>query len=441
MTNASPSPALPERLAALTDPGKRAELREAAMKRQRRRPGVLGRFIPWPAIVVSKVAMDKHRSLEGRRLAELAEEHGKHVADVMLDLAVEETLETEFQLLTRSPAEDVELAEFVKTGHAVPSQSDAGAHLNTNFCTAGESSYVLGEWVRERQLLGLEDAIRRLTFQPARIMGLHDRGLVREGLAADLMIFDLSRLGVPEHTHIPASRRSPWPGGPSLPKEYWHAYAPFLALTAAAMATSRLRLGTGICLVVERDPIITAKEVATLDRLSGGRFLFGIGGGWNAEEMKNHGTEFKKRWRVLRERVLAMKEIWTKEEAEFHGEFVRFRKIWSHPKPAQKPHPPIIMGGDGPTTFDRVIEFADGWMPIARPKQNPAEKIPALRQRAEKAGRDPKSISVTIFFAKPDRATVDALRAAGVDRAIFGVPSESRDKVLPLLDSYAPLLR
>jgi len=245
----------------------------------------------------------------------------------------------------------------------------------------------------------------------------------------------------PEHTHIPASRRSPWPGGANLPKEYWSAYDPFVALTAAAMATSRLRLGTGICLVVERDPIITAKEVATLDRLSGGRFLFGIGGGWNAEEMENHGTEFKKRWRVLRERVLAMKEIWTKEEAEFHGEFVRFDKIWSHPKPAQKPHPPIIMGGDGPTTFDRVIEFADGWMPIARPKQNPAEKIPALRQRAEKAGRDPKSIAVTIFFAKPDRATVDALRAAGVDRAIFGVPSESRDTVLPLLDSYAPLLR
>jgi probable F420-dependent oxidoreductase len=245
----------------------------------------------------------------------------------------------------------------------------------------------------------------------------------------------------PEHTHIPASRRSPWPGGANLPKEYWSGYDPFVALTVAATATTRLRLGTGICLVVERDPIITAKVVASVDRLSGGRFLFGIGGGWNAEEMENHGTEFKKRWRVLRERVSAMKEIWTKEEAEFHGEFVRFDKIWSHPKPVQKPHPPIIMGGDGPTTFDRVIEFADGWMPIARPGRNPAEKIPALRQRAEKAGRDPKSISVTIFFARPDRATVDALRAAGVDRAIFGVPSEGREKVLPLLDSYMPLLR
>ena len=162
---------LEERLAVLANPEKRAELRETAMKRQRRRPGVPGRFIPWPAIVVNKVVLEKNRPLEGRRLADLADEQGKHVADVMLDLAVEERLETEFQLLTRSPEEDVDLAEFVKTGHALPSQSDAGAHLNTNFCTAGESSYVLSQWVRERHLLSLEDAIRRLTFQPARIMG------------------------------------------------------------------------------------------------------------------------------------------------------------------------------------------------------------------------------------------------------------------------------
>ena len=189
---------LEDRLRVLADPAKRAELREAALRRQRRRPGVPGRFIKWSGIVVRRVAMDKNRLLEGRGLAALAEEQGKHVADVMLDLALEERLETEFQLLTRSPEEDVALAEFVKTGHAVPSQSDAGAHLNTNFCTAGESSYVLGQWVRERQLLSLEDAIRRYTFQPARIMGLPDRGLVREGLAADLMVFDLARIGVKE---------------------------------------------------------------------------------------------------------------------------------------------------------------------------------------------------------------------------------------------------
>jgi probable F420-dependent oxidoreductase len=248
-------------------------------------------------------------------------------------------------------------------------------------------------------------------------------------------------LWVPEHTHIPASRRSPWPGGGDLPRDYWHAYDPFLALTAAASATSRLRLGTGICLVIERDPIITAKEVATLDRLSGGRVIFGIGGGWNAEEMEHHGTDFKKRWRVLRERVLAMKEIWTKEEAQFHGEFVNFDKIWSHPKPLQKPHPPILMGGDGATTFDRVIEFADGWMPLARQGRNPVAKIPELHARAEKAGRDPKSISVTIFFAKPDKPSVDVLRGAGVARAIFGLPSAGPETVLPILDSYAGVMR
>jgi probable F420-dependent oxidoreductase len=244
----------------------------------------------------------------------------------------------------------------------------------------------------------------------------------------------------PEHTHIPASRRSPWPGGPNLPKEYWHSYDPFVALTAAAMTTTRLRLGTGICLVIERDPITTAKEVSTLDRLSGGRFIFGIGGGWNAEEMENHGTDFKKRWRVLRERVLAMKEIWTKEEAEFHGEFVRFDKIWSQPKPLQRPHPPILMGGDGPTTFDRVIEFGDGWMPISRPGRNPAERIPELHQQAKRAGRDPGSLPVSIFFAKPDKAALESLQAAGVSRAIFGLASESREQILPKLDSYARLI-
>jgi N-acyl-D-aspartate/D-glutamate deacylase len=184
------------RLAIMADPDKRAELREAAMQRQRRRPGVLGRFIPWGSLVVSKAALDKNRALDGRRLTHLAEEQGKHVADVMLDLAVEETLETEFQMQSRPPENDVALADYVRTGHALPSQSDAGAHLNTNYCTAGESSWVLGEWVRDRGLLTLEDAIRRYTFQPARIMGLADRGLVREGMAADLMVFDLARIGV-----------------------------------------------------------------------------------------------------------------------------------------------------------------------------------------------------------------------------------------------------
>lgn len=187
-----------ERLTVLADPRKRAELREAATKPQRRRPGVPGRLVPWSAIVVRRVSLEKNRPLRRRGLAEIAATQGKHAADVMLDLALEERLETEFQVQTRSPEDESRIAEMVKSGHALPQQSDAGAHLNTNFCTAGESSYVLGQWVRERQLLSLEDAIRRLTFQPARIMGLHDRGLVREGLGADLMVFDLSRIGVKE---------------------------------------------------------------------------------------------------------------------------------------------------------------------------------------------------------------------------------------------------
>ena len=193
----------------------------------------------------------------------------------------------------------------------------------------------------------------------------------------------------PEHTHIPAGRRTPYPGGTDLPQEYWHTYDPFVALTAAAMVTTNLKLGTGICLVIERDPITTAKEVASLDVLSGGRFIFGIGGGWNAEEMENHATEFKKRWRILRERVLAMKAIWTQEEAQFHGRYGNFEPIWSYPKPVQKPHPPILMGGDGATTFQRVIEFCDGWMPINRGRAQAGgdliQKIGDLRRQSKAA--------------------------------------------------------
>jgi probable F420-dependent oxidoreductase len=247
-------------------------------------------------------------------------------------------------------------------------------------------------------------------------------------------------LWLPEHTHIPTSRRSPWPGGGDLPEEYWHTYDLFVALTAAAMATTRIRVATGICLLIERDPITTAKEVASLDMLSGGRFIFGIGGGWNAEEMENHGTSFKKRWRLLRERVLAMKEIWTRDEAEYHGEFVNFDKIWSYPKPVQKPHPPILMGGDGPTTFDRVIEYCDGWMPIGVRMTGLMEKIAELRRRAEQAGRDPGKISISISGAKPDRSVIDEYEAAGIERMIFMVPAAGRDVVLPLLDKYAGLI-
>lgn len=268
-----------------------------------------------------------------------------------------------------------------------------------------------------------------------------DSSIRPDELARELEQRGFESFWVPEHTHIPVSRRTPYPAGGDLPQEYWQTYDPFLSLTAAAAVTTTLRLATGICLVIERDPIITAKEVATLDKLSNGRVIFGIGGGWNAEEMENHGTDYKKRWRVLRERVLAMKEIWTQDEAEFHGESVNFDPVLSFPKPVQKPHPPIIMGGNGPTTVDRVTEYCDGWMPIAMRSGDLAERIPALKRQVEAAGRNPDSISISVFAAKPDQAYINKLENAGVHRAIFLLPPAGREIVLPLLDRYSELMK
>jgi probable F420-dependent oxidoreductase len=244
----------------------------------------------------------------------------------------------------------------------------------------------------------------------------------------------------PEHTHIPTSRRSPWPGGPVLPEEYKHTYDPFVALAMAAAVTTRLKVGTGICLVVERDPIMLAKEVATLDHLSNGRVLFGIGGGWNAEEMENHGTNFKRRWAILREKIEAMKAIWTHDEAEYHGEHVSFDALWSWPKPVQKPHPPILLGATGDKGRERVVRYCDGWMPIPG-RDKIVETIPDLQARARAAGRDPRSISVTIFGVPADEQKIAYYRDAGVDRITFAVPPAERDKVLPLLDRYASIVK
>jgi len=249
-------------------------------------------------------------------------------------------------------------------------------------------------------------------------------------------------LWVPEHTHIPASRRSAWPGGGDLPREYWHTLDPFVALGAAAAVTSRLMLGTGICLVIERDPIALAKEVASLDWISRGRVLFGIGGGWNAEEMADHGTDFASRWKLLRERIAAMKEIWTKDEAEYHGKFVNFDPMWAFPKPVQKPHPPILMGGAGPHARQRAAEFDGHWVPTGGRAAEPLpEAIADLRARAEKVGRDPGATTVSVFGAPGDESRLAGLRDLGVHRAIFGLPPAGRDKVLPLLDRYAELAR
>jgi probable F420-dependent oxidoreductase len=248
---------------------------------------------------------------------------------------------------------------------------------------------------------------------------------------------------LPEHTHIPASRKSPWPGGPNLPREYWHSLDPIVALGAAAAVTKTLKLGTGICLVIERDTITLAKEVASLDHISRGRVLFGIGGGWNAEEMEHHGTPFGERWKILRERIGAMKTIWTKDEAEFHGKYVNFDPMWSYPKPVQKPYPPILMGGAGPHARQRAVDFDGHWIPIGgRAYSEPiAESMADFRSRAEKAGRDPATLTVTLFGVAPDEAKLAALRDAGVTRAVFFVPPAPGHVVLPLLDQYAALAK
>jgi probable F420-dependent oxidoreductase len=248
-------------------------------------------------------------------------------------------------------------------------------------------------------------------------------------------------LFVPEHTHIPVSRRTPFPAGGPLPKEYSHTFDPFVSLMAAAAATKKIRVGTGICLIIERDTIVTAKEVASLDVLSGGRFELGVGAGWNAEEMENHGTQFKTRFKKMSEQILAMKEIWTKDEAEFHGQFVNFDKIWSWPKPAQKPNPPVLMGGESGHTLQRVVDFCEGWFPRGRAPEVIISGLADLKARAAKKGRDMKTISVSVFGARAEEAGLEQLAQAGVTRAILRLPSDSRDVVLPLLDQWVKFIR
>jgi probable F420-dependent oxidoreductase len=237
----------------------------------------------------------------------------------------------------------------------------------------------------------------------------------------------------PEHTHIPASRATPYPAGGELPREYWHTYDQFVALTAAAAATERLRIATGICLVVERDPITTAKEVASLDRLSGGRLLFGVGAGWNLEEMANHGTDGARRFGVLRERLEAMKAIWSGEEASYHGEHVDFDAIWSFPKPLQRPHPPILVGGNGPKVVDRALAYGDEWMPNAMPDaQALQDRIREFKVRARDAGRG--ELGVTLYAAPAKAPAIAGYEEAGAGRYVFLLRSEGREETEQRLD-------
>ena len=242
-----------------------------------------------------------------------------------------------------------------------------------------------------------------------------------------------------DHTHIPVRRTTPYPLGGDLPKDYYHNHDLFVALAFAAAATRTIKLGSGVCLVIERDPITLAKEIASLDFLSNGRVILGVGGGWNREEMEDHGTAFSTRWKLLRERIEAMKAIWRDDEAEYHGEIVDFDKVWSWPKPVQKPHPPILLGGHGDKAFDRVARYCDGWLPLTWVDQNIVPEIRQLRERVARAGRDPRSVTVTVLGAPEDPKELAAFAEAGVERVLFLLPTAGADRVLPVLDRFAKI--
>jgi probable F420-dependent oxidoreductase len=248
----------------------------------------------------------------------------------------------------------------------------------------------------------------------------------------------------PEHTHIPASRKTPWPGGAELPREYSHTHDPFVALAVSAAVTKTIKVATGICLITERDPIVMAKQVASLDMLSNGRVILGIGAGWNVEEMANHGVEFGSRWKVTRERVLAMRRIWSEDAAEFHGEFVDFEPIWSYPKPARRGGPPVLMGASSRWSWARIAEYCDGWMPIYQDTRRQqasggidyADGVRKTRDAWKKAGRSGEP-DFSIFGVPPNRARVEELIGFGFNRLIFGLPPADANTVIPLLDKLA----
>jgi probable F420-dependent oxidoreductase len=247
----------------------------------------------------------------------------------------------------------------------------------------------------------------------------------------------------PEHSHIPTSRRSPYQGGGDLPKQYCDVMDPFVSLAAAAAVTKTIRLGTGVCLITQRDPIQTAKLVASLDQVSGGRFLFGIGGGWNAEEMEDHGTVFKTRFKLMRERVEAMKEIWTKDAAEYHGEMVDFAPMAAWPKPVQKPHPPVIVGGAFPHSARRALRYGDGWIPNASRAHyaDVTDYLPQFKQMASEMGRDVGEVPITIWGATEDYDRLSRYRDQGVSRLVVSLPPENAVAALPALDRWAELIR
>jgi probable F420-dependent oxidoreductase len=267
-----------------------------------------------------------------------------------------------------------------------------------------------------------------------------DYSMTAVALARALEERGFESVWAPEHSHIPATRKTPYPGGGDLPKEYYDAMDPFVTLAAAGAVTSKIKLGTGVLLVQQRDTIQTAKLVASIDQVSGGRFLFGVGGGWNQDEMENHGTVYASRFKRMRESVEAMKEIWTKTKAEYHGEFVNFDPMMAWPKPVQKPHPPIIVGGAWPHAARRVIRYGDGWIPLVARNDLPGI-IPEFHKMVREAGRDPASIELTAWGAPEDADAIKRFRDLGISRVVTTFRPESADKVMPAIDRWAKLLR
>jgi len=263
-----------------------------------------------------------------------------------------------------------------------------------------------------------------------------DRSIAVAELAREVEARGFESLWVPEHTHIPVSRETPYPAGGELPEYYGRTLDPFVALTVAAASTSRLKLGFGVVLLIQRDPIITAKEVASLDLVSGGRVILGVGGGWNLEEMRDHGTDPGRRFRLLRERVEAMREIWTKEEAEYHGELVDFGPLWSWPKPIQE-RLPVLVGGNAEQTMKRVIAYGDGWIPNARRSQLLVQ-IPEFHRLCEESGRG--RLPVTVYGSRRTPEAVEEYRSVGVDRLVFWMPSAPYGEVMPVLEEVTALL-
>ena len=267
-----------------------------------------------------------------------------------------------------------------------------------------------------------------------------DYSITPAELAVALEERGFDSLWAAEHSHIPVPRKTPPPGGGELHKRYYDVMDPFVTLTAAGCATKKLKLATGICLVIQRDTIQTAKLVASIDQVSGGRFLFGIGGGWNQEEIENHGTVFVTRMRKMREQIEAMKAIWTESKPEYHGEIVDFGPMMTWPKPVQKPHPPVILGGAFPWAARRAIRYGDGWYPNAA-SGNPEEYMPAFRKMAQEAGRDPASLPVTLGGAPEDADKLKRFRDLGAARVNVTLMSEKADAILPILDRWAGLMR